>query len=88
MYEEVWKVHVHPIILHAADYKIENVITQGTKISVIFEPSSELNSRLNDEPEFRFVEVPTDEGKQDTDDNEEPTNDSGNETSLNDNDGF
>ena len=76
MYEEVWRVHVHPTILHAANYKIENVITQGTKISVIFEPSSELNSRLNDEREFRFVEVPMDEGKQDAESNEEHTNNS------------
>ena len=66
----------------------EDVTTQGAKISVIFEPSSELNSRLNDEREFRFVEVPTDEGKQDADNNEEPTNNSGNENPLNDNDGF
>lgn len=68
--------------------KKEDVTTQGAKISVIFEPASELNSRLNDEREFRFVEVPTEEGKQDADDNGEQTNNSGNETPLNDNDVF
>ncbi|MBQ9644735.1 MAG: HU family DNA-binding protein [Prevotella sp.] len=45
--------------------KKEEVNTQGAKISVVFEPSAELTSRLNDEREFRFVEVPTEEGKQD-----------------------
>ena len=43
----------------------KDVTTAGAKISVLFEPSAELTSRLNDEKEFRFVEVPTDEGKQD-----------------------
>ena len=43
------------------------VTSAGAKISVVFEPSAELTSRLNDEKEFRFVEVPTDEGQQDAD---------------------
>jgi hypothetical protein len=64
----------------------EHVITQGAKISVIFEPASELNSRLNDEREFRFVEVPTEEGKQDAEDNKEPSDNP--ETPLDDNNGF
>lgn len=66
--------------------KKEDVTTQGTKISVIFEPASELNSRLNDKREFRFVEVPTEEGKQDAEDNKEPSDNP--ETPLEDNNGF
>lgn len=66
--------------------KKEDVTTQGAKISVIFEPASELNSRLNDEREFRFVEVPTEEGKQDAEDNKEPSDNP--ETPLDDNNGF
>ena len=42
--------------------KKEDVTTQSEKISVIFEPASEFNSRLKEEREFWFVEVPTDEG--------------------------
>ena len=37
----------------------------GATITVIFDPAAELTSRLNDEKEFRFVEVPTTEGQQD-----------------------
>ena len=66
--------------------KKEDVTTLGAKISVIFEPASELNSRLKEEREFRFVEIPTEEGKQDADDNGEQTNSS--ETPLDDNNGF
>jgi hypothetical protein len=66
--------------------KKEDVTTQSEKISVIFEPASELNSRLNDEREFRFVEVPTEEGKQDAEDNKEPSDNP--ETPLDDNNGF
>lgn len=66
--------------------KKEDVTTQGAKISVIFEPASELNSRLNDEREFRFVEVPTEEGKQDAEDNKEQSDNP--ETPLDDNNGF
>lgn len=43
----------------------KDVTSAGAKISVVFEPDAELNSRLNDEREFRFVEVPTTEGMQD-----------------------
>ena len=43
------------------------VTSAGAKISVVFEPAAELTSRLNDEREFRFVEVPTAEGQQDAD---------------------
>ena len=43
----------------------KDVTSAGAKISVVFEPAAELNSRLNDEREFRFVEVPTAEGQQD-----------------------
>ena len=43
----------------------KDVTTAGAKISVVFDPSAELTSRLNDEKEFRFVEVPTAEGQQD-----------------------
>ncbi len=66
--------------------KKEDVTTQSAKISVIFEPASELNSRLNDEREFRFVEVPTEEGKQDAEDNKEQSDNP--ETPLDDNNGF
>ena len=45
----------------------KDVTSAGAKVSVVFEPAAELNSRLNDEKEFRFVEVPTAEGQQDAD---------------------
>ena len=45
----------------------KDVTTVGAKITVLFEPAAELTSRLNDEKEFRFVEVPTAEGQQDAD---------------------
>ena len=45
----------------------KDVTSAGAKISVVFEPAAELLSRLNDEREFRFVEVPTAEGQQDAD---------------------
>ena len=45
----------------------KDVTSAGAKISVVFEPAAELLSRLNDEKEFRFVEVPTAEGQQDAD---------------------
>ena len=45
----------------------KDVTSAGAKISVVFDPAAELTSRLNDEKEFRFVEVPTEEGKQDAD---------------------
>ena len=41
------------------------VTSAGAKITVLFDPAAELTSRLNDEKEFRFVEVPTAEGQQD-----------------------
>ena len=37
----------------------KDVTSQGCKASVVFEPTAELTSRLNDEMEFRFVELPT-----------------------------
>jgi len=43
------------------------VTSAGAKITVLFEPAAELTSRLNDEREFRFVEIPTAEGQQDAD---------------------
>ena len=58
----------------------KDVTSAGAKISVVFEPAAELLSRLNDEREFRFVEVPTAEGQQDaeeggeTPDNPDPVN--------------
>ena len=45
----------------------KDVTTAGAKITVLFDPAAELTSRLNDEKEFRFVEVPTAEGQQDAD---------------------
>ena len=45
----------------------KDVTSAGAKIRVVFEPAAELTSRLNDEREFRFVEVPTAEGQQDAD---------------------
>lgn len=53
--------------------KKEEVTSQGATISVVFEPSPELNSRLNDEKEFRFVEVPTKEGAQDAEEDDNPS---------------
>ena len=35
----------------------KEVTSQGCKASVVFEPAAELTSRLNDEMEFRFVEL-------------------------------
>ena len=49
----------------------KDVTSAGAKISVVFEPAAELNSRLNDEKEFRFVEGPTPEGQQDADEGSE-----------------
>ncbi len=46
----------------------KDVTSAGAKITVLFDPAAELISRLNDEKEFRFVEVPTAEGQQDVDD--------------------
>ena len=48
----------------------KDVTSQGAKISVVFDPAAELLSRLNDEKEFRFVEVPTAEGQQDAEGDE------------------
>ena len=60
----------------------KDVTTAGAKISVVFEPAAELNSRLNDEKEFRFVDVPTAEGQQDAEGEETP--DSGTDTGTTD----
>ena len=49
------------------------VTSAGAKIAVLFEPDAELTSRLNNEKEFRFVEVPTEEGKQDAEEPEPGT---------------
>lgn len=51
----------------------KDVTSAGAKISVVFEPAAELTSRLNDEKEFRFVEVPTAEGEQDAEGDDTPT---------------
>lgn len=61
----------------------KDVTSAGAKISVVFEPAAELTSRLNDEREFRFVEMPTAEGQQDADDEEGPS-DGGGDTSGDD----
>ena len=53
------------------------VTSAGAKITVLFEPAAELTSRLNDEKEFRFVEVPTAEGQQDADEGGEGGGDNG-----------
>jgi len=55
----------------------KDVTTAGAKISVVFEPAAELNSRLNDEKEFRFVDVPTAEGQQDAEGEETPDSGTG-----------
>ena len=55
----------------------KDVTSVGAKISVIFDPAAELTSRLNDEKEFRFVEVPTAEGQQDADEGGEGGGDNG-----------
>ena len=54
----------------------KEVTSVGAKISVVFEPDVELNSRLNNEREFRFVEVPTAEGQQDAEEGGSPSPDS------------
>ena len=51
----------------------KDVTSAGAKISVVFEPAAELTSRLNDEREYRFVEVPTAEGEQDAEGDDTPT---------------
>ena len=51
----------------------KDVTSAGAKISVVFEPAAELDSRLANESEFRFVEVPTAEGQQDANDEEPGT---------------
>lgn len=56
------------------------VTSAGAKITVLFEPAAELTSRLNDEREFRFVEVPTTEGQQDAENGDSPTPDGGTDT--------
>ena len=40
---------------------------------MVFEPDAELLSRLADEHEFRFVEVPTAEGQQDAEGGDGPS---------------
>ena len=55
----------------------KDVTTAGAKISVVFEPAAELNSRLNDEKEFRFVDAPTAEGQQDAEGEETPDSGTG-----------
>ena len=56
--------------------KKKDVTSAGATISVLFDPASELTSRLNDEKEFRFVEVPTKEGQQNAEEGgETPTPD-------------
>lgn len=52
---------------------IKLVTSAGAKISVVFEPDAELLSRLADEHEFRFVEVPTAEGQQDAEGGDGPS---------------
>ncbi len=68
---------------------IKAVTSAGATISVVFEPAAELNSRLNDEKEFRFVEVPTAEGQQDAEeggDTPTPTPSGGGNEDLGDGD--
>ena len=62
----------------------KDVTSAGAKITVLFDPAAELISRLNDEKEFRFVEVPTPEGQQDAESGETPT-DPGTGTGSNEN---
>ena len=50
----------------------KDVTSVGATINVVFEPDAELTSRLNDEREFRFVEVPTAEGQQDAEGGDTP----------------
>ena len=45
--------------------KKEEVNSVGTKISVVYEPDIQLESRINAEKEFEFVEKPTKEGEKD-----------------------
>ena len=56
------------------------VTSAGAKITVLFDHAAELTSRLNDEKEFRFVEVPTPEGQQDADEGGDTPAPSGDDT--------
>ena len=58
----------------------KDVTSAGAKITVLFDPAAELTSRLNDEKEFRFVEVPTPEGQQDADEGGDTPAPSGDDT--------
>ena len=58
-----------------ANDEIGNIIINFQ--TVVFDPAAELTSRLNDEREFRFVEVPTAEGQQDADEGGDTAGDSG-----------
>ena len=55
----------------------KDVTSAGCRITVVFDPAAELTSRLNDEREFRFVEVPTAEGQQDADEGGDTVGDGG-----------
>jgi len=57
----------------------KDVTSTGATITVLFDPATELTSRLNDEKEFRFVEVPTKEGQQDAEEGGETPDNGGEE---------
>ena len=55
----------------------EKVTTRGALVSVVFEADQELQSRLQNEAEFKIVTTPTPEGQKDADSDQTPTDDNG-----------
>ena len=55
----------------------EKVTTRGAQVSIVFEADQELQSRLQNEAEFKVVTTPTPEGQKDADNAELPTENEG-----------
>lgn len=66
-----------------ADPDPEKVSTRGAQVSVLFEADPELQSRLQNEAEFKIVTTPTPEGQKDADGAETPTGNEGETTGDN-----
>ena len=66
-----------------ADPDPEKVSTRGAQVSVLFEADPELQSRLQNEAEFKIVTTPTPEGQKDADSAETPTGNEGETTGDN-----
>jgi predicted histone-like DNA-binding protein len=56
-----------------ADPDPEKVTTRGAQVSVLFEADPELQSRLQNEADFKIVTTPTPEGQKDADSAETPS---------------